>query len=147
MSRSVLALSSIVAMFAAIAGCGSNSSGTIGLQPGINACTSFPDMSGPGVARIVNFGGNLLGNTYAPPCMGIAVNQVVTFNGSFSDHPLKPGLAPSQQGGPDAGSPNNPIQPTSSGNSQTFGFPTAGVYPYYCSLHQGQGMFGAIQVR
>src|SRR5262249_18955759 len=143
MRRPVLALLSIIAMFAAI-GCGSSSSGTIGLQPGINGCTNFPDMSGPGVMRTVSFGGN---NTYVPQCVGIAVNQLVTFNGSFSDHPLRPGLAPSQQGGPDAGSPNNPIQPTSSGNTASFGFPTAGLYPYYCSLHQGQGMFGAIQVR
>ena len=132
-------------MFAAI-GCGSSNSGTVGLQAGINGCTSFPDMTGPGSMRTVNFGGNL-GNTYAPPCMGIAVNQSVTFSGAFNLHPLMPGLAPSQQGGPDAGSPNNPIQATNSGNSSTFGFPTAGVYPFYCSLHQGQGMFGAIQVR
>ena len=146
MTRSVLPLSIIVALFAAI-GCGSSSPGTIGLQPGINGCTNFPDMSGPGEMRNINFGGNL-GNIYAPPCMGIGIGQSVRFIGSFDAHPLRPGLAPSQQGGPDAGSPNNPIQATSSGTSVVpFMFPSAGVYPFYCSQHQGQGMFGAIQVR
>ena len=145
MTRSLLPLS-IIAMFAAI-GCGSSSPGTIGLQPGINGCTNFPDMSGPGEMRNINFGGNL-GNIYAPPCMGIGIGQSVRFIGSFDAHPLRPGLAPSQQGGPDAGSPNNPIQATSSGTSVVpFMFPSAGVYPFYCSLHQGQGMFGAVQVR
>jgi plastocyanin len=144
MTRAVLALSIVVAMFAV--GCGSNSSGGIGLQPGINGCTNFPDMSGAITMRTVNFGGNL-GNVYAPNCMGIAVGQTVTFSGSFNAHPLMPGLAPSQQGGPDAGSPNSPIQATSTGASANFVFANPGVYPYYCSLHQAQGMFGAIQVR
>ena len=145
MTRSVLPLSIIIAMFAAI-GCGSSSPGTISLQPGINGCTNFPDMSGPGAMRTVSFGGNL-GNIYAPPCMGIAVGQSVAFTGSFSAHPLMPGLAPSQQGGPDAGSPNTPIQATNNGTGTLFTFPNTGVFPFYCSLHQGQGMFGAIQVR
>src|SRR5262249_12973329 len=99
MKRAVGQLSIIIGMFAAL-GCGSSNSGSIGLQAGINGCTSFPDMSGPSSMRMVNFGGNL-GNAYAPQCMGIAVGQQVTFNGAFNAHPLVPGLAPSQQGGPD----------------------------------------------
>src|SRR6516164_6734984 len=137
----------VIAGFAlalAMVGLGCGSSNNVGLKPGINGCTSFTNATAPAT---INFGGNL-GNVYDQPCIAISANQMVTFNGSFDAHPLRPGLAPSQSGGPDAGSPNNPIQATSSGTSVVpFMFPSAGVYPFYCSLHQGQGMFGAVQVR
>jgi plastocyanin len=126
-------------------GCGGGSSGSTGLQPGTNGCTSFTDATAPGASRVINFGGNL-GNAYDPKCLAIAANQQVTFNGSFTTHPLRPGLAPSQSGGT-PGSPNNPIQSTSSGSSAPFAFVNAGTYPYYCSAHESLGMFGAIQVR
>src|SRR5713101_4360284 len=125
-----LALTVVVAVWVA---CGS-SSGGIGLQPGINGCTSFTDATAQSASRTINFGGSR-GNVYDPKCLAIAATQQVTLTGSFADHPLRPGLAPSQAGGPDAGSPNNPIQSTTSGSSTLFTFATAGTYPYYCSLH------------
>ena len=125
-------------------GCGGGSSGGTGPLPGTNGCTSFTDATAASASRVINFGGSL-GNTYDQKCLAIAANQQVTFNGSFTTHPLRPGLAPSQPGG--TASPNNPIQSMSSGNSAQFAFANAGTYPYYCSAHEAQGMFGAIQVR
>ena len=136
----------VIAGFAlalAMVGLGCGSSNNVGLKPGINGCTSFTNATAPAT---INFGGNL-GNVYDQPCIAISANQMVTFNGSFDAHPLRPGLAPSQSGGPDAGSPNNPIQGISSGTSAQFTFVATGTYPFYCSLHEGTGMFGAIQVR
>jgi plastocyanin len=125
-------------------GCGS--SGGSSLLPGINGCTSssFTSASDAGTATI-NFGGGL-GNNYNPKCLAVAHGRPVTWMGDFGVHPLRQGLAPSQQGGPDAGSPNSPIQSTSSGSTATFTFPTPGVYPYFCSAHESQGMFGAVEV-
>ena len=136
----------VIAGFAlalAMVGLGCGSSNNVGLKPGINGCTSFTNAT---AQATINFGGNL-GNVYDQPCIAISANQQVTFSGSFSAHPLRPGLAPSQSGGPDAGSPNNPIQGISSGTSAQFTFVATGTYPFYCSLHEGTGMFGAIQVR
>ena len=136
----------VIAGFAlalAMVGLGCGSSNNVGLKPGINGCTSFTNATAPAT---INFGGNL-GNVYDQPCIAISANQQVTFSGSFSAHPLRPGLAPSQSGGPDAGSPNNPILSTSTGTSARFTFVNTGTYPYYCSVHEGVGMFGAIQVR
>jgi plastocyanin len=127
---------------AVLSGCGGGSSST-GPQPGTNGCTSFTDATAAGASRVINFGGNL-GNTYDQKCLAIAVNQQVTFSGSFTTHPLSPGLAPSRPGGTD--SQNNPIRSTSSGSSASFTFVNAGTYPYYCTAHQSQGMYGAIQV-
>ena len=126
-------------------GCGGGSSGGSGLQPGTNGCTTFTDATAPSASRVINFGGSL-NNAYDPKCLAIATNQQVTFSGSFTIHPLRPGLAPSQSGGT-PGSSNNPIQSISSGSSAQVVFGTAGTYPYYCSAHESQGMFGAIQVR
>jgi plastocyanin len=143
MKQTFLALA-MIGMVALWTACGS--SGGTNLLPGINGCTSFTDATAPGASRTINFGGNF-GNTYDQKCLAVAVNQQVTWTGSFSLHPLRPGLAPSQSGGPDAGSPNNPILATTSGNGANFTFTAAGTYPYYCSVHENVGMFGAVQVR
>jgi plastocyanin len=61
-------------------------------------------------------------------------------------HPLAPG----NPDDPRAGSPQNPIEQTSSGNSVEFTFTTPGTYAYYCELHTfgaGSGMAGAVFVR
>lgn len=143
MRQLFLAFSNLVVVLIC-AGCGSSGSS---LQPGINGCTNnnYTNATDAGTSITINFGGTL-GNAYNPKCLAIAAGQSVTWNGDLGFHPLKPGLAPSQQGGPDAGSPNNPIQSTISGSTVTFTFTTPGVYPYYCSAHQAQGMFGAVSV-
>ncbi len=133
----ILGCSIIVGALTGI-GCGSSS-----LLPGINGCTTFTNATMTSASRTINFGGSL-GNAYDQKCLAVAAGQSVIWSGDFSAHPLQPGLAPSQQAGADAGSPNNPIQSTNSGNSVTFTFATPGYYPYYCSLHQAQGMFGTV---
>ncbi|HKD42908.1 MAG TPA: plastocyanin/azurin family copper-binding protein [Myxococcaceae bacterium] len=134
------------ALAVALVGLGCGSSNNVGLKPGINGCTSFTDATAPGASRVINFGGNF-GNVYDQPCLAVSATQQVTFSGAFSSHPLRPGLAPSQAGGPDAGTIPNPIPSTSSGNTLQFAFVNTGTYPFYCSLHESIGMFGAIQVR
>jgi plastocyanin len=129
----------------ALTGVGCGSSGGNSLLPGINGCTTFTNATAAGASRTINFGGSF-GNAYDQKCLAVAAGQSVTWMGTFSAHPLQQGLAPSQQGGADAGSPNNPIQNTNSGDSVTFIFATPGVYPYYCSVHQAQGMFGTVSV-
>src|SRR5262249_55028965 len=101
-----LASSVVISLLVA---CGS-SNNSVGLQPGINGCTAFTDATAPGASRTIRFGDSL-GNAYDQnqKCLAISAGQSVTFSGSFMAHPLRPGLAPSQRGGPDAGSPNNPI--------------------------------------
>jgi plastocyanin len=78
--------------------------------------------------------------------MIIAAGQTVRFEGSLSAHPLAPGNADDEA----AGSPNNPITATSSGNSVEFTFDEPGTFAYFCELHSfgaGMGMAGAIHVR
>ncbi|MGC4093155.1 MAG: plastocyanin/azurin family copper-binding protein [Polyangiaceae bacterium] len=85
------------------------------------------------------------GLSFSPKCISIEAGQSVTFNGSLSSHPLAPGTP----NDPSAGSPDNPIAKTSSGQSVAFSFPVAGAFPYFCQLHgfgSGQGMVGAVYV-
>ncbi len=74
--------------------CGSNSGGS-SLLPGINGCTTFTNATMTSASRTITFGGSF-GNAYDQKCLAVAAGQSVTWNGSFSAHPLQPGLAPSQ---------------------------------------------------
>ncbi len=135
MKELILGLAIMIA--AIFVGCGSG----IGLLPGINGCTGF----GSSPTNIVRFGEGVA-NAYDPRCLSVESGQSVTWIGNFGAHPLHPGVAPSQRDGPCIGSPQNPIQNTDNGNSATFTFAAFGLYPYYCSRHEDQGMFGAICV-
>jgi plastocyanin len=113
--------------------------------PTLNGCTSadYVDHSAD-VERVITIAG--AGLTYSPKCMIIAAGQVVRFQGSLTAHPLSPGNPED----PEAGSADNPIAPTSTGQSIEVTFPAAGTYPYHCTLHAfgaGQGMAGSIHVR
>jgi len=133
----------ITGSVAVLVSCGGSSNSNT--PSAVNGCTTFTDATGASASRTINFGGSSLGNAYSPNCLAVAAGQQVTFTGSFTTHPLAPGAAASAGGG--AGSPNNPIQGMTSGNTVTFTFSTAGTYPYLCSAHQSLGMYGAIQVR
>ena len=82
--------------------------------------------------------------TYTPRCLTIKAGQTVTFNGDFSGHPFAPGVAASSTG---TGSAGSPITETKTGNSAAFTFSAAGVFPYHCEYHSGNGMFGAVRVQ
>lgn len=108
-----------------------------------NGCdtASFTDRTAAGAIRTVSFPGASL--AYAPKCILIAAGQSVTFSGSFSGHPLRPGVGSNAT----AGSANNPIMVTNAGTTASFTFPTAGTYPYNCQLHDGSGMNGVVRVQ
>jgi plastocyanin len=111
--------------------------------PTLNGCTPemYVDNSASSATRTVVFGGST-GLAYAPKCMIIAAGQKVTFNGSFTAHPLAKG----NSADPNAGSADSPIVDVSSGDSKEITFPTAGTYPYYCTVHK-PNMAGSIHVK
>lgn len=111
----------------------------------LNGCTeeSFVDLSDE-LEPVVQIAKN--GLKFTPPCLTISAGRTVRFEGSLTAHPLAPGNADDAA----AGSPDNPIERTSTGNTVAFTFDTAGTYPYYCELHSfgaGMGMAGAVYVR
>ncbi len=107
----------------------------------VNGCNpgDYVDLSAASATRTVIF----TLPTYTPKCARIAAGQSVTFSGTFSFHPLTPGVPPGQTG---TASPSNPITVTNTGTTASFTFPTAGFYPYYCANHASMGMVGVIQV-
>lgn len=108
----------------------------------LHECEDFVDESAEDGDRTIAFSGT----SYTPSCLQIAAGQTVTWEGTFSSHPLTAGVAPSREGDPE-GSANNPIpEATNTGESLDVTFPTAGDYPFYCSIHQGAGMYGVIHV-
>src|SRR5215813_12497252 len=73
-----------------------------GGPPTLNLCSSYTSMTGTAVTvTFTNF-------SYSPKCIQIKAGTMVTFSGSFSNHPLMKGIAPNQPSTP-AESPNNPI--------------------------------------
>ena len=128
-------------------GSGSAGSPSNGDEPAVlNGCTAaeYEDFSADDAQRVIEIAA--AGLSFTPPCMTITAGQTVRFEGSLSAHPLAPG-------NPDdaaAGSPDNPITATSSGDSVEFAFDAPGTFAYYCELHSfgaGMGMAGAIHVR
>jgi len=127
---------------------GGSSTGSGGLSStiaNVNGCTpaDAEDHSAATAERKVQVG--TMGIVFTPKCMTIKAGQSVSFEGVLAGHPLAPGNASSST----AGSPNNPIMRTNSGNSVSFTFPTPGAYPFFCEFHSsgaGNGMAGAIYV-
>jgi plastocyanin len=68
---------------------------------------------------------------YVPRCILISAGQTITFNGSFTVHPLVGGQLVGIVKTPDAG----PIGFTNSGTSKSILFPAAGTFPFYCDAH------------
>lgn len=117
-------------------------------QPGLtlNGCSSedYADRTADTAERVIAIAA--MGLTYTPRCTTIRPGQRVRWEGSLTAHPLAPGNPRDSN----AGSPNNPIAPTSSGREVEFEFPSEGSYPYHCTLHAfgaGEGMAGVIRVR
>lgn len=140
-------------------GCGDETPATmnsVDAGPVYNGCTAamFVDRTAASAARTVGFGGAEGSGAlaYAPRCMTVSAGQTVTFTGSgpsaFGGHPLSPGVVSngSTPANPMGGSPGNPIPRTTAGQMITVTFPTAGLYPYDCELHE-PSMSGVILVR
>jgi plastocyanin len=109
----------------------------------INGCKAngYEDRSADDADRTVLIAAE--GIVYTPRCMRIARGQTVHWEGRLSAHPMSPGNADDEA----AGSPRNPIVPTSTGSSVDFTFENAGTFPYHCEVHSsgaGTGMAGAI---
>jgi plastocyanin len=127
----------------AAAGSGASDAGSA--LPELNGCSTelYVDRSADSDERVIAIAA--MGLTYSPKCLRIAVGQTVRWSGSLTAHPLAPGNPQDAK----AGSPDNPVQPTASGQSVEFAFPNAGTYPYFCTLHgfgTGQGMAGSVRV-
>lgn len=117
--------STILLAIVALAACGSDSTTPAD-------CTTFTDLTG--TTAVIRFGGTD-GNRYVPRCAKVTISQDITFNGSFTLHPL------SQTSGPAGKIPH-----TETGTTLTFSIDTAGTYDYQCDIHHASGMTGAIQV-
>jgi plastocyanin len=84
------------------------------------------------------------GVTYTPRCAKIAAGGTVTWSGDFVAHPLQGGVVEGSMMTPDDSSP---IQDAPAGAMEhTVTFAAAGTYPFYCTIHGGVGMNGAVLV-
>ncbi len=109
-----------------------------------HGCTDarFVDLRAATASRTVTFGSGPTPFSYNPNCLRVAAGQAVTFTGAFSVHPLSPGV----HGSPSANPPGNPIPATASGDRVAVTFPTAGVFPFFCTVHGAGGMTGVVRV-
>ena len=99
----------------------------------VNGCTTYEDDTAAGAT--VNGPTTAAPAQYSPACVHIKVGQSVTFNSSFSAHPLA-------AFGGDTG---NPIQTTSTGTTASFTFSQAGTFGFHCQAHPAT-MQGAVEV-
>ena len=109
----------------------------------LNGCdfstaTNLTGMAG----TVVTFAnGNL---TYAPKCIKVTAGTMVTFNGSFSAHPLLGGEVVAGAGVPASSGPF--VSVTNTGTTKAFTMATAGTFPYYCTAHASSNMDGVVYV-
>ena len=105
----------------------------------LNGCDSSTAKDETANATVkITFGSDL---KYTPPCIRVKKGTDVTFEGTFSSHPLVGGeatLPPKPDGG-------SPIKATMAGTAVTFTMDLAGNYGYYCEYHV-PSMAGAIFV-
>jgi plastocyanin len=99
----------------------------------VNGCTTFTDMTADG--GVITFPTVASPAQYSPNCVHVLAGQSVTWNGSFSNHPLEAS----------GGTTSSPITTTNTGTTATFAFPNVGTYGFHCQFHPGV-MFGAVEV-
>jgi len=109
----------------------------------VNSCTYLSALSASGQA---SYNISYFSYGYEPPCLIVDVGTNITFinstGGTFSNHPLYPGVNQTS-----LGVEGNPIQITPNGSIATFQMTQTGVYPYYCYYHWlSYGMEGVIYV-
>ena len=108
----------------------------------INGCdlTNSLDVTGA-VTTTVAFGSGF-GNTYSPNCLKVSVGTTITFNGTFSVHPLLGGKVVGNVGMPSGSGPFTPITIAMGLTTKDFVMSAAGTFPYYCTNHTGAGTNG-----
>jgi plastocyanin len=137
----------VCSAFFSVLGCSSSSASPSGgadsgggSSDSVNGCTTADfaanDLTAQSNARVITFPTAAAPAQYQPACVTIAVGQSLTFNGSFTNHPLV------QAGG----DPSVFITSTSTGTTATFGFPVGGTYGFQCSNHPSI-MKGAVFVK
>ena len=97
----------------------------------LNGCTTFVDHTAAADPRALTW--SLAISSSPDRCMKIKVGQSVTWNGSFTTHPLHD----------DGGDAPNPISASTSPTGP-IAFPAAGTFGYICGVHAS--MNGAILV-
>lgn len=129
-----------------LAGCGDDSSTDAGSTPDappvrVNGCTegSAMDMRGMAAVTITDISAWM---TPHSACIIVDAGTSVTWNGSFGPHPLVGG----ETGTPDTASPITLAGPGAGTTPVTATFASAGVFPYYCTIHL-DSMQGVVYVR
>jgi plastocyanin len=144
-TTSLLVLASLASFL--VTGCSSSSSSSGSTTGGgtaeVNSCTQAAATDMTSMTKVtIDFGGTA--DTYRPNCVEVATGTAVTWSGDFSVHPLMGGTVSGSAPTVDATSPITEAK--ASGMSATVTFNTAGTFPYYCAVHFGIGMEGAIFV-
>jgi plastocyanin len=114
--------------------------------PLVNDCTPATaiDMTGLGAVAITFPNGVFPNYSYSPKCVHVSAGTTISFNGTFSSHPLVGGQVVGVQQFPD---PNSPIPLTSDGTTQSYIAGHQGLFGYYCDFHAvSSSMYGAILV-
>jgi plastocyanin len=111
----------------------------------LNGCTPASSMSRTGMAAVtIQFGGGL-GSVYSPRCIVVDAGTDITFDGTFSGHPLAGGIVTGGAKDPQGSGPFFPT--TSSGTTKLVADLALGSYPFYCDVHGPGGMTGVVFVR
>ena len=111
----------------------------------LNGCSSATATDKTGLSAVtVTFGVNNA-DTYTTPCIKVTAGTIVTFSGSFSEHPFEGGTVASN--GQTTAATTGPLVGTfSTGTSKAFTMSTSGNFGYFCQFHVSFGMKGAIFV-
>jgi plastocyanin len=107
----------------------STSTTTSTTLPAVNACdpATATDLTAQSAVTV-----NFANFAYSPSCLRVRAGAQVTFQGTFTLHPLVGGIASDQTKAPD---PSSPIPATSSGTSTAVTLPVPGAYGFYCDVH------------
>jgi plastocyanin len=141
------ALSILLAALAMVsAGCGGDDTSDGATTTGGDAHLSGPQMNGCTDADLKSVTEIAFsGTTYTPNCVKVAKGGTVTWKGDFVSHPLQGG-ASEGTGTPGTPDSSSPIGSVTMGMEKAITFPASGTFGFYCTVHGGVGMRGAILV-
>lgn len=109
----------------------------------VNGCDAASAEDRTGEDRVeIRFAGEH-GYSYVPACVRARVGSRLVFRGPFELHPLGSGRLVDGISQP---SPANPVRDTAEGERVAFPLDTPGAYGFFCHVHTGEGMMGAVFV-